>query len=220
MVSGVSVGALNSAFISIYPKGEEKRMISDLLEMVVQMKQESFYKSWWGGIVAGLLFKPSLYDNSPLVDFLKKWFAGRPVVRKLSFNAVDAGTGHVINFNETLQGEDFYKALIGSTSMPFIFPSVDFHNTTLIDGGSAWNLDVASAINRCRELVDDDSKIVIDIIDVGSNETLSKLEKKSRSAISNLMRARAMKDHYNKFDDILEIMKGHPTVQLRYDVIP
>ena len=77
MVSGVSVGALNSAFISVYPKGDEKRMIADLLQMLIEMKQEHFYKNWWGGIITGLIFKPSLYDNSPLVEFLKSWFDGK-----------------------------------------------------------------------------------------------------------------------------------------------
>lgn len=36
----------------------------------------------------------------------------------------------------------------------------------LIDGGVAWNLDVASAITKCREIVTHDSKIVLDVIDV------------------------------------------------------
>jgi hypothetical protein len=55
--------------------------------------------------------------------------------------------------------------------MPFIFPSIDIGEKILIDGGTAWNLDVASAIGRCRELVDDDSKIVVDIIDVSKTAT-------------------------------------------------
>jgi predicted acylesterase/phospholipase RssA len=37
-VSGVSVGALNAAFIAMYPKGEEIRMITDLQEMLFDMK--------------------------------------------------------------------------------------------------------------------------------------------------------------------------------------
>lgn len=75
----------------------------------------------------------------------------------LSFTAVDANTGALIAFDETIEGEDFIKALIGSTAMPFVFPSVPFYDKILIDGGSAWNLDVASAIRRCREVVDEDS---------------------------------------------------------------
>ena len=53
--------------------------------------------------------------------------------------------------------------------MPFVFPAIPFKGKNLIDGGTAWNLDVSSAVRRCRELVTDDSNIIIDIIDVGIN---------------------------------------------------
>ena len=50
--------------------------------------------------------------------------------------------------------------------MPFIFPPVELEDKLLMDGGVAWNLDIASAINKCRSLVDSDSKIYLDVIDV------------------------------------------------------
>jgi hypothetical protein len=34
------------------------------------------------------------------------------------------------------------------------------------------------------------------------------------------MRAKAIKTHYNKFNDILEVQKAHPLVKIRYNVIP
>ena len=92
-MSGVSVGAFNAAFISIYPKGQERAMVANLINMTMQMKQEEFYKEWWGGLAGGLLFNPSLYDNSPVLVFLKKWLDGKPIARMITCNAVDAGTG-------------------------------------------------------------------------------------------------------------------------------
>lgn len=35
-----------------------------------------------------------------------------------------------------------------------------------MDGGVAWNLDIASAILKCRTIVDSDDKIFLDVIDV------------------------------------------------------
>jgi hypothetical protein len=35
---------------------------------------------------------------------------------------------------------------------------------TLVDGGLFNNLDLADAILKCRDIVDDDSKIIVDII--------------------------------------------------------
>lgn len=37
-------------------------------------------------------------------------------------------------------------------------------NMVLVDGGLFNNLDLADAILKCREIVDDDTKIIVDII--------------------------------------------------------
>ena len=50
--------------------------------------------------------------------------------------------------------------------MPFVFPPIKIGDQIMIDGGVAWNLDVSSAIEKCRTLVDSDAKIVLDIIDL------------------------------------------------------
>jgi predicted acylesterase/phospholipase RssA len=56
--------------------------------------------------------------------------------------------------------------LQGSTAVPFVFPPVLWKDRILMDGGVAWNLDITSAIHKCRELVDSDDKIILDVIDV------------------------------------------------------
>jgi hypothetical protein len=104
--------------------------------------------------------------------------------------------------------------------MPFVFPSIPFHDKILIDGGSAWNLDTGSAIRRCRELVNDDSKIIIDIIDVGFNQTLVPHANRSGNAIHNFLRRREIKNYHGRVDDIEEMKRAHPRVHFRHLVIP
>jgi len=48
--------------------------------------------------------------------------------------------------------------------MPVIFPPKKYDGHIFIDGGSTWNSNIVTAIDRCREIVDDDSKITIDIV--------------------------------------------------------
>jgi hypothetical protein len=42
-----------------------------------------------------------------------------------------------------------------------------------MDGGTVWNTNLVSAVQRCREVVDDDSKIIVDIIECFSHHEKS-----------------------------------------------
>jgi len=55
-------------------------------------------------------------------------------------------------------------ATMCSSAMPAIFPYINFRNSSYIDGGSVLNLDVGGAVDFCREIVDDDSDIIVDVI--------------------------------------------------------
>jgi len=38
--------------------------------------------------------------------------------------------------------------------MPAVFPFQKINGGNYIDGGSAWNVNIASAVDRCMEVVD------------------------------------------------------------------
>lgn len=57
VVTGISVGALNAAHCSTYPKGEEVRMAKDLIGLWTNLTEADLYRSWpRGGIIAGLFW--------------------------------------------------------------------------------------------------------------------------------------------------------------------
>lgn len=90
----------------------------------------------------------------------------------------------------------------------------------MIDGGVAWNLDVASAITKCRTLVDSDSKIILDIIDVDRNlERISKWND-TYSPIQNYLRYLELKRYHQRMNDMIEIESAHPNVKIRYIITP
>lgn len=160
------MGALNAAHCATYPVGQEIQMTDDLLTMWTNLTAGHLYKSWKFGILQGLAYEKGLFDSSPLHEFIHQYFKGRKLYRKIHINSVDAITGNVISFDEDSDLEHFKKGLMGSTAMPFVFPPVEYEDKLLFDGGVAWNLDIYSAIEKCSKLVDDDSKIILDIIDV------------------------------------------------------
>ena len=47
--------------------------------------------------------------------------------------------------------------VVSSASIPFVFPHRYIDNKVLMDGGTVWNTNLVSAVDRCLELVDDES---------------------------------------------------------------
>lgn len=57
-----------------------------------------------------------------------------------------------------------------------------------MDGGTTWNVNIASAINGCLEVVDDESKITVDILICNNSEMQTETD--TNSTVSNLLRRR------------------------------
>lgn len=148
------------------------------------------------GPLYGMFFKKGLYDTSPLRDFIEEYFKNRTIHRLVHFNSVDAITGDIVGFDESIDKETLVTGLLGSTAVPFFFPPVPYKDKLLMDGGVAWNLDIASAVKKCRLLVDDDSKIVLDVIDV--DRSLAELPQwtESGTMVSNYLRMRKLRNFY------------------------
>jgi predicted patatin/cPLA2 family phospholipase len=118
---------------------------------------------------------------------------------------VDAITGNIVTFDETVDKNTFIKGLWGSTAVPFVFLPVPFEDKLLIDGGVAWNLDVASAVNKCRLLVNSDEKIHLDIIDVDRGASIMEQWDTSGNVISNYLRYKKLQDYFSRMDDEIEV---------------
>ena len=69
--------------------------------------------------------------------------------------------------------------MLSSASIPFVFPNRPWDDLDVIctDGGAAYNIDIVSAVQRCMEIVEDESQITIDII-MNNNAHFEKFEYK------------------------------------------
>jgi hypothetical protein len=215
------VGALNAAHVASYPKGQEREMSDDLLSLWTSMEPTNFYRNWrYGGIIRGFLFKQGLYDTSPLHEFIKDYFESRTINRHLHINSVDAQTGDVVGFDETNTISELITGLCASTAVPFVFPPVKYKGHILMDGGVAWNLDIASAIIKCRNLVDSDDKIFLDVIDVDQALNQVHVWNKTGNSVQNYLRARSLRNYYERMDDQFSIQQAFPKVNYRYVIVP
>ena len=84
----------------------------------------------------------------------------------------------------------------------------------MIDGSTAWNTNLASAVERCFEIVDSEEKITMDVILLNSHE-LDTIDKPG-NAIENYFRYFDIKNYYKIMNDVFEIQKAYPRVNYRY----
>jgi hypothetical protein len=83
-----------------------------------------------------------------------------------------------------------------------------------MDGGTIYNVDVESAINQCREVVDDDADIIVDIA-ICDNYYLATKSKPARTALFEFFRGHTIHSYYTSSDLIADAKRAHPDVNWR-----
>ena len=226
VVTGVSAGAINTGAIILFEIGDEENMVNTLSEKWQSLTQNQLMARWKpGGMVKGVLKETGIFDTTPLHNFLTDFYNERnkTIHRKFVVSSVDANSGAYHLFNETIQNvtDDPMKAILSSASIPFVFPDQKWsqYNMVGIDGGTVWNTNLVSAVQRCREKVDDDSKITIDIL-VCFGYDIDKDFRQAGNTIDNYNRFIQIRDYYNGMDDVLNFMRAFPDVNFRYYVQP
>mmetsp|Transcript_17322 Transcript_17322/g.29135 ORF Transcript_17322/g.29135 Transcript_17322/m.29135 type:complete len:306 (-) Transcript_17322:238-1155(-) len=220
VATGVSAGAINTAALSVYAPGDEVNMLDFLSESWQNLENKDVYKNWRGGPVRGVIDESGIFNDQPLTEFLDGVYKAHDykLQRKVEVSCVDVNSGSYITFNET--ATDIVKSVVSSASIPFIFPHQYFpdRNIVCMDGGTGWNTNLVSAVRRCREQVDSDSQITVDIVMCGSS-FLSEWEDKN-NGYSNQIRFKEIRQYYDDLQDVYEFKQSFPEVNYRHLVMP
>lgn len=164
VVVGVSIGAINAAIVSIHEPGDEKAAVVELEELWRTHLPQDFWTTWPYVNFLGGLYYASFLDSTPIHNEIKNHLEGRPFKRKIGIQSVDLNTGKVIIFDENTPEEIKAEAVASSASIPGAFSPTQINGMTLVDGGVFTNLDLGEAIVRCREQVERDEDIIVDIV--------------------------------------------------------
>ena len=157
VVSGVSAGSISNGLFSIFPKGQEKEMTEFGANIVENFNSSIVFKNWPdGGVLAGLTTKSGIFDDTPLWSFLNetvKRVNATKFHRKLVVSSASVLTGTYHAFNESVGLENLGTIIKASASIPAVFPPTAFEGDLFMDGGTEWNTNIVTAINRCLETV-------------------------------------------------------------------
>lgn len=173
IISGVSVGALNAAYIAC-GKGNQLIMLWKL------MSRDRIYRKRLGGILGAYLCgRNALYDTMPLrrlineeIDFDRL----RASHIMLRVSCCDVLTGKTVMFCN--RGVDT-QVLMGTCAIPGMFPPVPYEDALLIDGGIKNNMPIGAAIDAGADVV-----ICINTVPQQQQETMYR-----RTWLDILMRA-------------------------------
>lgn len=146
ILRGVSVGALNAAFLAQAPLvSNPDESLSNLRAQVEELNDlwthaiqgnHSVYAERPGGLAGLALGADSLYTVNPLRNLISERISIeklRSSGRNFAVGTVSLVSGKYIEWKPEYEG--FLDKLIASASIPVVFPYVDVGNDVLVDGG-------------------------------------------------------------------------------------
>ena len=227
MVSGISGGAINTCAISVWAKEDGLAMSEWLSSTWNDVLRTHDVWNWWpGGIIAGLTTKPSLMDDTALTEFIttilgefKDGVKRYSMVGSVDANTADYRSWRLDEIPKESQLSLVPKACVSSASLPGLFIPTQYEGGVYVDGGTAMGLDAMSAVEKCLELVDDDSKITLDIM-LLDRFALPPTELDDGDTLKNLVRMHSVKHYYKGLENVITTMLAHPNVNYRYILEP
>jgi predicted acylesterase/phospholipase RssA len=160
-IRGVSVGALNAAFLAQAPakpdpQAELTKRVRDLKDLWTKeiAGNNSVYSKRTGGLLGMAAGADSLYCLDPLKRLIEKHIslqALRTSGRNFAVGTVSLVSG-LYEESDPATGDDFMQKLVASASIPVVFPFVDLKEKkdVLVDGG-ARNITPLSSVFKAKK---------------------------------------------------------------------
>lgn len=157
-----------------------------------------------------------MYSTEPLRETLKQKVTHGPA-RNITVGSTDLNTGHFRTFNESL-GADIVEAVMCSAAPPLYFPPQSFQDTYWADSDCILNLDVFGAVERCMDVVGDESLVVVDMI-FCYGQSLPPLST-NPTILEITSRASSIKSYDSAMWFAYTAMQAYPQVNFRFTIIP
>jgi len=155
---GVSVGALNGAFLAQFSDGQEKESI-DLLEVLWDsIDDDAIIKKWCHGLLGnlpGILWKDSVYSTEPLRDLVRRNLDTARLKasgKQLRVGAVAWGSGDYQLWTE--KDDDAPQGVLASSSFPLFFEDTIARGVPWTDGGLRNITPLKAAIDLGADRID------------------------------------------------------------------
>lgn len=155
IITGISVGAINGAFLAMYGKAEEEEGARELVNFWKKINTKSVYKRWFPfGMLHGL-WKPSFYNSKALSKMIYKNLDPMSMQlsgKKLRVGAVSLNDGKYRLWSQN--DEDIAAGVLASSSFPGFLSPIKIDGHLWSDGGLRNITPLKSAIDLGADEVD------------------------------------------------------------------
>lgn len=197
-------------------------MVDFLLEMWSSITTSDILELWPGGLIAGATWERSLVSNEPLRHLLEAQIGGKHIERHFIVGTADANNAEYVVYDYPPSDEipdDIIDTLIASAAIDGVFPPVLRDGRTLVDGGSIWNANIISAVEKCRDMGFEDKDIIIDYI-LCSGSEIGGADTSDYHTLKHIVHAWNIRSYYSSMGDVERTKIFYPDVQFRYTLAP
>lgn len=152
---GVSVGAINVAFLAMFKPGQEIESIQEMAKLWGALDNSKIYKRWFPFGRWHAIWKKSFFDSSPLHKLCKDGInldAIRDSGKQVNVGTVSLSSGKYTIFDQT--SEHFVDAVIASASFPGMLTPVSFLGQLWTDGGVKEISPIKKAVELGADIID------------------------------------------------------------------
>lgn len=152
---GVSVGAINVAYLAMYKPGQEVESAQEIADMWGQLDNSKIYKRWFPFGRWHAIWRKSFFDSSPLHNLLKNGISLEKIResgKHVNVGTVSLSSGKYTIFDQT--SDHFVDAVIASASFPGMLTPVEFLGQIWTDGGVKEISPIKKAVELGADIID------------------------------------------------------------------
>jgi hypothetical protein len=141
--------------------------------------------------------------------------------RDFIYGLVEFGSGKYVTFDNKEPMDRYIKGVLGSAAFPGLLNAVKNldEDKVYLDGGVAWTLDIASAVNFCKKKGFSEDKITIDVIKC-AGATFKVDDASTYKTIKMGLRYLEIRNFYGAMDIVIRAMAAYKNVNFRYLIAP
>jgi NTE family protein len=152
---GISVGAINAAYLAQYAYGFPKQAWGKLSEIWARVDSSNVKKSWFPFGALAALWKPSVYNSEPLQQWVTRELREEDVLksgRQLRVVSVSWNSGEAQVITEKAPG--IARWVLASSSFPVMLAPIEIDGQLWTDGGLRQVTPLGEAIKLGADEID------------------------------------------------------------------
>ena len=151
VLSGVSAGSINLAGLVLFEIGDELNATQYMVDNWEPLTHKNLWEFWPREFTDAFFKESGVLDTEPLRNTLTEIMGNMTKKRKLITSAVDVASGVYTAMDwDNLTPDEYVSAVVASASVPIAFPMTELRGRYYMDGGTVWNTNMITAIDKCK----------------------------------------------------------------------